>query len=139
MNICEKYISAPEQIAYIEKAAHELEAVTCLKFVKRTYHHTDYITIKGNTDGCYSSVGRRGSVQTLNLTPNNPESGCFRLYTIVHEFMHAIGFYHMQSATERDEFVQIVWENIEAGKEHNFNTYDANRISNFGVLYDYGS
>ena len=81
----------------------------------------------------------RGGGQQLNLQPYNLESGCFRLYTIVHEFMHAIGFYHMQSATERDEYVKIVYENIQAGRENNFNTYDSTVISQYGVTYDYGS
>jgi hypothetical protein len=84
-------------------------------------------------------VGMRGGGQQLNLQPNSLETGCFRLYTIVHEFMHAIGFYHMQSATERDEFVRIAYENIEPGKEHNFNTYDSTVISQYKVEYDYGS
>lgn len=42
----------------------------------------------------------------------------------------------MQSATERDDFVRIAWENIQAGTEGNFNKYEADRISNFGELYD---
>jgi hypothetical protein len=29
--------------------------------------------------------------------------------------LHALGFYHQQSATERDDFVTILWENIEPG------------------------
>lgn len=107
--------------------------------MRRDIHHSDYITIRGNTDGCYSSVGRRGGAQTLNLTPNNPETGCFRMYTIVHEFLHALGFYHMQSASERDDFVEIVWANIQAGTENNFAKHEATRVTNFDVLYDYGS
>lgn len=35
--------------------------------------------------------------------------------------------------------MQIIWQNIEPGREHNFNTYDAGRISNFDVEYDPGS
>lgn len=81
----------------------------------------------------------RGGAQQLNLQPYDFEVGCFRLYTIVHEFMHAIGFYHMQSATERDEYVKIVFENIQNGTQHNFNTYDASTISQYGIQYDYGS
>jgi Astacin (Peptidase family M12A) len=45
----------------------------------------------------------------------------------------------MQSATERDTYVEIVWENIQPGTENNFNTYPDTRISNFGVPYDYES
>jgi Astacin (Peptidase family M12A) len=75
----------------------------------------------------------------LNLTPNNREVGCFRLYTIVHEFLHALGFFHMQSATERDEYVKIVWEKIQSGTETNFDAYGSDYITNYNVEYDYGS
>lgn len=75
----------------------------------------------------------------MNLRPFDREVGCFRLYTIVHEFIHALGFFHQQSATERDEYVKIVWNKIEEGTEFNFDAYGTNIISNFGVEYDYGS
>ena len=81
----------------------------------------------------------RGGRQQLNLQRYEPGVGCFRLYTIVHEFIHALGFYHMQSATERDEYVQIEWQNIQLGSENNFERYDGEHIMNFGVEYDYGS
>lgn len=45
----------------------------------------------------------------------------------------------MQSATDRDEFVQIVWDKIISGLEYNFDKYEANYISHFEVPYDYGS
>lgn len=92
---------------------------------------------QGLPAGCYSNVGHLNSGrQTVNLQLYEPEAGCFRLGTIIHEFLHTLGFYHMQSATERDDFVRIAWENIQAGTENNFNKYDADRISNFGELYD---
>lgn len=65
--------------------------------------------------------------------------GCFRLYTIVHEFLHAIGFFHMQSATERNQYVKIVWDKIQNGTENNFDAYGTDVITNFNVEYDYGS
>jgi hypothetical protein len=75
----------------------------------------------------------RGGRQQLNLTPGQIEVGCFRLGTIIHEFLHAVGFFHMQSATERDEYVQIVWELIQSGTEGNFVKYNDTTITNFGV------
>lgn len=45
----------------------------------------------------------------------------------------------MQSSYDRDEFVRIVWENIQAGTENNFVMYGTDRLSHFGVEYDYGS
>lgn len=72
-------------------------------------------------------------MQRLNLEPGD---FCFRIGTIIHEFLHTLGFYHMHSATERDDFVTIMWENIQPGTESNFNTYGPDRITNFGVEYD---
>lgn len=42
----------------------------------------------------------------------------------------------MHSATERDDFVTIMWENIRPGTESNFNKYGADRITQFGIEYD---
>lgn len=75
----------------------------------------------------------------LKLAPGVIETGCFRLYTIVHEFIHALGFHHMQSSYDRDEFVRIVWENINPANTNNFNLYGQDRVTHFGVEYDYGS
>lgn len=69
----------------------------------------------------------------MNL--NRP--GCLYTGTIIHEFLHALGFYHMQSATDRDEYVTIMWENIEKGKEHNFDKFGSEVITDFSVKYDY--
>lgn len=75
----------------------------------------------------------RGGRQQLNLQPNTIEVGCFRIGTVIHEYLHAVGFYHMQSATERDDFVRIVWENIQVGTQGNFAIYNSSVVSNFDV------
>lgn len=128
------------QIHYIHLGAQRIMEVTCLKFVPyREGIHENYIYITGENSGCWSYVGMRGGRQQLNLQTNQPEVGCFRLFTIAHEFLHALGFYHMQSATERDDYVRIVWDKIQSGTEGNFNKYESNVINQFGVEYDYGS
>lgn len=135
-----------EQIDYIRLGLRNMEAVTCLRFVAyNPILHNDYVTVTGTSSGCFSQVGRRGTgEQILNLQniyngSSGLETGCFWMTTIIHEFMHAIGFYHMQSATERDEYVEIVWDKIEPGTANNFNKYEANVIQTHGVEYDYGS
>jgi len=55
-------------------------------------------------------VGRIGGKQQLSLG-----NGCVYTGTIMHEFLHAIGFYHEQSRPDRDQFVRIVTENIQGG------------------------
>ncbi|KAI8429530.1 hypothetical protein MSG28_000163 [Choristoneura fumiferana] len=95
----------------------------------------------GLANGCYANVGYWASrgVHTLNLARNTPGVGCFRHATIVHEWMHILGFLHMQSTYDRDEYVRIVEENLQAGTEHNFDIYTSDLVSNLGVEYDYVS
>lgn len=51
----------------------------------------------------------------------------------------ALGFYHMQSAYDRDNFVTIHWENITPGMEHNFNKYNSSEVTHYNTTYDYDS
>ncbi|XP_017890270.1 zinc metalloproteinase nas-13 [Ceratina calcarata] len=122
-------------IKVIKGAMEEYHQNTCIRF--RPYNKTDidYITIEGKNSGCWSYVGRLGKGQVVNL--QNP--GCVRHGTVVHELMHAIGFYHQQSAADRDEWVTINWQNIQSGKEHNFNKYDDRTVTDYGIGYDYTS
>lgn len=60
---------------------------------------------------CFSSVGnRRVGKQQLSIG-----AGCDRIATIEHEFLHALGFWHEQSRADRDDYVTIMWDRIEAG------------------------
>lgn len=76
-----------------------------------------------------------GGSQDVNLQLN----GCVHFGVIIHEVTHALGFFHMQSATERDDYVTIHWDNIQSGMEHNFDKYGTDTITNFGIQYDIGS
>lgn len=68
---------------------------------------------------------------------NSPR--CVRHGVVVHELMHAIGFFHQQSAANRDEHVKINWENIRDGREVNFKKYNSSAVNDFEIGYDYGS
>lgn len=45
----------------------------------------------------------------------------------------------MQSSYNRDDYVEVKYENIESGKEHNFNKYNGDTVSDFDIEYDYNS
>ncbi|XP_055599259.1 zinc metalloproteinase nas-4-like [Uranotaenia lowii] len=134
----EEYFNA-DQIEHILTGMRQIELVSCVKFRRRAPGQEDYIRIHGSGSGCSATVGHVGGQQNINLQPAAVNSGCFRLGTIVHELIHGIGFRHMQSAHDRDEWVQIVWDNIQPGRENNFRLYGPEVVSHFGTDYDYGS
>ncbi|KAE8747151.1 hypothetical protein FOCC_FOCC006149 [Frankliniella occidentalis] len=128
------------QIGMIDRAVAEFHKKTCIRMREKNYHDKDYVFITGKgAHGCSSHVGRQGGRQPLYLKPNELGKGCFKRGTIIHELLHALGFYHQQSAPERDQYVKIIWDNIQPGREHNFRKYDTESVSNFNVTYDYQS
>ncbi|XP_068697308.1 uncharacterized protein [Montipora foliosa] len=120
-------------IQAIKDAIMDYHSFTCLKFVPRTTQK-NYIrfTVGG---GCSSFIGRtaRGE-QKVNL-----HQYCWYKGIVIHELAHAIGFFHEQSRSDRDTYVRILYENIEQGKEDNFDKFSAEEIQHLGEPYDYGS
>ena len=105
--------TAQEDQDIITKAFEEYHMKTCVRFRPYKKGDDDFIRIEGKQSGCWSFVGRHGGGQVVNL--QNP--GCVHHGIIVHELLHALGFYHQQSTYERDDFVQINWKNIKLGKK----------------------
>ncbi|XP_029985113.1 meprin A, alpha (PABA peptide hydrolase), tandem duplicate 1 isoform X1 [Sphaeramia orbicularis] len=84
--------------------------------------------------GCFSSVGDQQTGQILSLG-----SGCDHKAVIEHELLHALGFYHEQSRTDRDDYVTIWLDQVTPGMEHNFNKYNDDFITDQNTPYDYES
>merc|ERR1711962_206730 len=84
--------------------------------------------------GCYSNVGKTGGQQKLSLS----RSGCIYRSTVVHEFMHAAGFWHEQSRADRDQYVQVVLDNVATKMRYNFRTVSEPHAKLIGS-YDYRS
>ncbi|MCL4139353.1 UNVERIFIED_CONTAM: hypothetical protein GTU68_042111 [Idotea baltica] len=115
--------------AVIAKAMGAFHAHTCIRFTPHN-NEEDYIFIKkGN--GCSSAVGRVQGRQTVSLG-----NGCVYYGIVIHELMHAAGFWHEQSRQDRDNHVTIIWNNIQKGMDYNFHKYGWDIIQDLGVSYD---
>jgi len=109
---------------------------TCIKFVRRTTQKY-YIFIRSNPHYCASYVGRRGEKQPAQ--PVTIGHGCTRTGTCEHELLHALGMIHEQSRSDRDDHININWQNIRKKEQHNFNKYKYAMTNDEGVVYDYNS
>ena len=105
----------------------------CIKFIEETSPTGIFVTNKNK--GCYSQVGYIGREYTLNLQSR----GCMSDGTIQHEFLHALGLYHHQSRSDRDQYIKIIEGNIENNRRSQFNKYGRNFINSYGLPYDYNS
>ncbi len=123
------------------QAIQHIEANTRIRFVERSPANAgqfpDFLSFE-ERDGCWSAVGRQGGLQVVSLG-----TGCGTRGIAVHEICHALGLWHEQSREDRDRNVRVVWANIQAGREHNFNQHitDGDDIGgyDFGSIMHYGA
>ncbi|XP_063094843.1 meprin A subunit alpha [Cavia porcellus] len=116
----------------ILKAFEMFRLKSCVDF--KPYEGESSYIIFQQFSGCWSMVGNQHVGQNLSIG-----LGCDYKAIVEHEILHALGFYHEQSRTDRDDYVTIWWDEIISGYEHNFNTYDDNRITDLNTPYDYES
>lgn len=122
--------SAQSQQANIQWAIDHL-ATTPLRVRPRTSRDADYVVFSNQGSGCWSELGRVRGVQTIQV-----EADCSR-GSIVHELLHAAGFMHEQTRSDRDQYVTVMWDEIAKGKEHNFAQHP-DMLQDIGA-YDYDS
>lgn len=114
----------------------EYHTHTCIKFVERIPSDRDYVQLQNQKTGCWSSVGRVGGRQEINLQA----PGCTtKVGTIIHELMHALGLMHEHTREDRDSYVNVMWENVKTGSESDFRKVEGGQATTFGQAYDYGS
>ncbi|MEO5970948.1 MAG: M12 family metallopeptidase [Bdellovibrionia bacterium] len=102
------YVISPDLVnpGRVEKALDYLKQHTGVRFVPYS-NQPDAIAFEPGLEHCYSLLGRAGGMQPIKLA-----DGC-QTQEILHEIMHALGFIHQQSRQDRDQFIDVLWSNIE--------------------------
>ena len=98
----------------VKEAIAYFQSNTPVKFVPYQGQPDAIVFAPGN-DNCYSMLGRQGGMQPIYL------NGACTWNHITHELMHALGFIHEHSRTDRDQYVKVVYENIDIKYQPQFN------------------
>ena len=69
----------------------------------------------------------------ISIGPN-----CLREGVIIHEILHALGFFHEHSRPDRDQYITIDFDNLKDGMQHNFETLNLRNWFNMSIPYGMG-
>ncbi|XP_022240914.1 zinc metalloproteinase nas-4-like [Limulus polyphemus] len=121
------------EVAVIKSAMEEYSKLTCIRFIQRTTQR-DYLYIS-SMDGCWSYMGRIGGRQDVSLASR----GCIYKGIVMHELMHALGFEHEHSRPDREQFLNILWANIDRNNWDQFQVASSFEFDTLSEAYDYRS
>jgi len=100
-------IDDPIQINTIKQVTDQLNQMAAVNFHPRKEDEDNYVLFKKGTQHCYANVGFRFGVTNVSLS-----SGCAEK-EIFHELFHVLGFFHEQNRPDRDNYIEVLWENID--------------------------
>lgn len=122
-------------LQYIQAGMDHIEEKTSIRFVQYT-NENSYVQFQDGT-GCSSYVGDLDSgAQKVELKKRGNGGYCTTMGIVAHELFHALGVFHEQSRSDRDQYVTINYANITAGYSYNFDV--ATGAEDIGA-YDYSS
>lgn len=104
--------------------------------------YVEFVPVKNKAYSGISALGKSGGRQVIELDVEDTQFGSVASFrTVVHETLHAAGFIHEQSRSDRDDFVEILFDNIDNNMGYNFDrdifsrnvtTYDFRSVMHYG-------
>jgi len=138
---------------WIRKALKEIEDVSCIRYYEISYSnpYDHYIDVKPD-DGCSSYVGKvsypsckecynKNQPLRLYFKKGNPEQSCaYGIGTVIHEFLHALGFSHEHSRHDRDSYIDLKPTKYTNDCDNtNYKILGSDEVVHYDVSYDYCS
>ncbi|KAM8847666.1 meprin A subunit beta-like [Synchiropus picturatus] len=116
------------------RALDQFRLKSCIDFtVRETQDYFIHVQNQVN-DECSSSVGQQNLENGQNISLGRY---CSSINTVEKHVLRTLGFYPEHVRPDRDDFITIVYENIQEGKSEMFNI--VNDSSTEGLPYDYRS
>lgn len=85
-------------------------------------NHRDAIVFERKEGACKSYVGYIGGLQKIYLSD---QCG---VTEVAHEIMHSLGFVHEQNRSDRDNFIEVFWNNINPAEKVNFEKFSGSAM-----------
>lgn len=114
----------------VQSAMNYISSLSCIKWNFTPDLDSNFVSVV-NGPGCSSSVGNQNIGEQFVKLNDQCKWG-----NAVHELLHTLGFHHMHTTPERDEYVQIIHDNIQPAAAKNFDKYTVH-VSMFDTKYDY--
>ncbi len=129
-------------LSELQASFNEWSSKTSIRFKERT-NETEYVRILSNGDSCNCGsaylgvVNFNGFIGTLSLGSRSTKS------VITHEIGHTLGYTHEQNRADRDQFINVLYENIQEGGRDQYFVADGSSTLTNTLDYDsimmYGS
>uniref|UniRef100_A0A915LID0 Metalloendopeptidase n=1 Tax=Meloidogyne javanica TaxID=6303 RepID=A0A915LID0_MELJA len=124
----------------VQTAINTLEGETCISFPKYDPNlHKNYMTIKSTEEGYKAFVGFKENQNHNQINLESGDSFCESSPSAIHEIMHSLGVYHEQNRYDRDEYIEVLFDNLMPDTVSQYYKQSRADLETYGEPYDYGS